>query len=160
MLHNQIKNSFVEYLFRSSGRARLAELPPSHPIRREERQRQREREKRRDRGDDSRLSGGDRRDPRDENKPPSMNKVEQQQQQDPRRPYPPGAPPEPPSAAPNKPTNATEWHDPWMRTQTGPAAGLMKSESKSGLEAVSDSSSSDSDSDSDSGFFLFFCSDF
>ena len=82
-----------------------------------------------------------------------MNKFEQQQQ-DPRRPYPPGAPPQPPSAAPNKPTNATEWHDPWMRTQTGPASGLMKSESKSGLEAVSDSSSSDSDSDSDSGLCL------
>jgi len=154
---------------RSSGRARIAELPSSHPIRREERQRQREREKRRGERDDR---GGDRDSGREHHNNEHNNSAQNMSTrdahpprdvQDPRRQaYPSARSGDENKAAvvaPPKNASATEWHDPWMRTQTGPMVAGQKpgDAGKLGIEAVSDSSSSDSDSDSDSGLFFLFC---
>ena len=51
-----------------------------------------------------------------------------------------------------KSVGATEWHDPWMRSQQPPLAQVKaETQKQPGVEAISDSDSSSSDSDSDSG---------
>ncbi|XP_057292336.1 zinc finger CCCH domain-containing protein 18-like isoform X2 [Hydractinia symbiolongicarpus] len=140
-------------LDRSSGRARIAELPSSHPMRREERQRLRERERReKAEKNDVEPEREFRRDPNTQIKISSKSMSSKVNVTDPRVRSSFKQTSNNSVKTPLKTTEPTEWHDPWMRTQQTATAQLPKTDliNKSGVEAISDSDSSSSDSDSDS----------
>lgn len=140
-------------LDRSSGRARIAELPSSHPMRREERQRLRERERReKAEKNDVEPEREFRRDTNTQIKISSKSMSSKVNVTDPRVRSSFKQTSNHSVKTPLKTTEPTEWHDPWMRTQQTATAQLPKTDliNKSGVEAISDSDSSSSDSDSDS----------
>lgn len=137
----------------------MADMGPQHPMRREERQRQRERERRERDEKDKEVTEKDRLKIesiyKGERLLPEMVKpitdpriARQQLTDNTNTPMPVKVP---------KTVGATEWHDPWMRSQQPPSAQVKSEIQKQpGVEAISDSDSSSSDSDSDSGIVFYF----